>query len=303
MNRKIILTVGASCSGKSTWAERFVEENRSWANINRDTVRFCIHTNGIRDWTRYKFNSTNEKQVTDRCDKTALKAVELGYSIIISDTSLNPKIRNKWKEFAEKHNYEYEEKPFEVDWDTLRERNAQREGGISESLLRQQYLRMKEYLGHKKYTPDISLPKAFLCDIDGNVAICGDRGYFDWDKVHVDKPREVVIAMVHGLIDAGYIPIFLSGRDSVCKDITYDWIMEHIMQWYLPENGGFHLFMREKGDMRKDHIVKRELFEKYVENKFNVCAVLDDRPRVINNCWNELGLPNVIATADQLLEF
>lgn len=51
-----ILTVGISSSGKTTWAEKFVFENPSWVNINRDDVRFTLFTNGVRDWGKYKFS-------------------------------------------------------------------------------------------------------------------------------------------------------------------------------------------------------------------------------------------------------
>jgi len=304
MNKKqLILTVGASCSGKSSWAEEFTRNRDDWVNLNRDDVRFKLFNNGERDWTKYVFNKTNEKKISQLVDRLCLIAVGCSHNIVVSDTNLSHKIRNKWKDFANTFGYEYSEKPFVVEWEELRKRNAQRKGGISESLLRQQYYRMQEYLGVKKYVQDESLPKAFICDIDGNIATVDGRGHFDWDKVDTDKPRPVVIAMVHGLIEAGYEPIFLSGRDSCCMEKTYNWIMENVMREYLPACGGFRLYMRPEGDMRKDYVVKRELFDKYVKGKFNVCAVLDDRPQVINNCWNELGVPNVISTADQLLEF
>lgn len=54
--------------------------------------------------------------------------------------------------------------------------------------------------------------------------------------------------------------------------------------------------MRKDGDTRRDSIVKRELFEEHVKGKFNVVAILDDRPQVIRECWRELGF------ADRILD-
>lgn len=299
---KLILTVGASASGKSTWSDE-VCQSSNIKQVNRDDIRFELFTGGVRDWTKYKFNKTNEQEVTTRQLRLADNYAAYGHPIIVSDTNLNSKYRLTWRKWAENYGYEYEEKAFPCDWDTLVKRNNQRYGGISQSILWKQYLDMNDYLCRDTYEPDESKPKAFLCDIDGTVADMTDvRGPFDWKKVGQDKPRSVVISMITSLIEDGLTPIFLSGRDGSCSEDTYDWLMGHIMQWYLPENGGFHLFMRTEGDQRKDAVVKEELFWKYVANNFNVVASVDDRPCMIR-LWNELKIPNVIAVADPLKEF
>jgi len=305
MKPKIILTVGASCSGKTTWAEKFVRENQEgrWANINRDDIRFDIFNGGVRDWSKYKFNRGNESIVTGIVDEHIYEAKLEKYNIIISDTNLNPKVRKKWKDWADFNGYEYEEKIFCLDWEQTVKRNSQRSGGLSTTVLRSQYEKMIQYVGRKTYTPDTTKPKAFLVDIDGTVAdMTNIRKPYDWDKVGQDKPRKHVISMVQGLIESGLQPIFLSGRDGCCVTETYDWIMENIMMWYCQEGGGFPLFMRSPSDSRKDTIVKEELFWEYVANNYNIVACLDDRPCMVN-LWNELKIPNVVAVGDQLKEF
>ena len=294
MKKQIILTVGCSGSGKTYWAENLVKDSRNWVNVNRDDVRFNIFNEGVRDWTKYIFNNKNEKRVTKVCKDLVDTAYGEGCNIIISDTNLNSKIRDKWEEWSNAHGYNYSEKSFPCDWGTLEERNNQRLGGINTTILRSQYLRMNQYLGRPKYIPDLSKSEAVLIDIDGTVAdMEGIRKPYEWDKVHLDKPRTEIISMIHGLLENNYIPIFLSGRDSCCSEATYDWIMENIMYWYLPQNGGFHLFMRSKGDTRKDHIVKEEIFWKYIDKNFNVVSAIDDRNSIIR-LWEELGIPNII---------
>lgn len=284
---KLILTVGASSSGKSTWADKYCDENSGTIQINRDSVRFGLHNYGVRDWTKYKFSKSNEKEVTTICDSIARDAVDLGSDIVISDTNLSDKVRNKWHKFAEDNGYTVEVKVFYEDWDTLRTRNAQRYGGISESILWDQYLRMDEFLGRRKYIPDESLPKAFIVDVDGTIAKM-DRHPFDWANVDKDLPRKIIISMVHGLIDAGYTPIFMSGRDGSCVTDTYSWIQEHVMGYE-----SFMLVQRQAGDSRKDYVVKQELFWKYVAHNYNVVAAIDDRPQVLR-IWQELGIENII---------
>ena len=300
----IVLTVGISCSGKRSWAEEYCRNRDDWCNINRDDLRFEMFCSGKRVWDQYKFNRSNEKKVTEAAEQLAFNSSVFKQNIIISDTNLKSSVRNKWKIWAEDNDYEYMIKEFPISWEEAVKRNNQREGGISRSILRSQYYKMQEYLGEYKYQPDPSLPDCVLVDIDGTVAEKGDRGFFDWDKVGTDKPKDFVIAMLDGLIMAGIEPIFLSGRDGSCKSETYDWIEKNIMEaHYDVDIYGFNLFMRTAGDMRKDYIVKRELFDKYVKGKYNVVGVLDDRPSVINNCWLDMGLPNVISVADQNLEF
>ena len=58
---KLILTVGISASGKTTWAET---QKHCMVNINRDNIRFNIVQPGS-DWKTYKHNKKNEKRVTE----------------------------------------------------------------------------------------------------------------------------------------------------------------------------------------------------------------------------------------------
>ncbi len=296
--KQLILTVGISCSGKTTWSEDFVRNRCDWVNLNRDDVRFNTFTQGKRDWTKYKFNNKNEKRVTNIIDGFSEETVAQGCNIIVSDTNLNEKTRNKWKAFAEQHGYNYSEKAFPIEWEEARKRNQQREGGVSESVLWTQYLRMNEYLGRRTYKGTPKKPNAVIVDLDGTVACMkGVRKPFEWDKVGQDKPRLFVINMLEGLMDQGITPVFLSGRDGCCQKDTYDWIYRHIM------DTDFHLFMREANDSRKDKVVKEEIFWKYVANNFNVVGAIDDRSSVLQ-LWRELGINNIIdVSGDRYYEF
>ena len=300
---KLILTVGISGSGKTTWAEEFTRNRGDWANVNRDDFRFALLTSGIRNWSAYEFNRKNEKEVTNAVINAVKSYEQEGMNIIISDTNLSHRVRDSWKNAANNMGYDFEIKEFPISWEEAVKREAQRSGGVGISVLRSQWEKWNSYIGRKVYVADKSLPKAFLCDIDGTVALnTTGRGWFDWHRVDEDEPREHVISMVHGLIQSGLIPVFLSGRDGSCSKKTYDWIMEHVMVDYLPEGDGFHLLMREPNDQRKDSVIKEEIFWKYVANRFNVVACIDDRPQMIR-AWEDLKIPNIIAVGNQLKEF
>lgn len=129
------------------------------------------------------------------------------------------------------------------------------------------------------------MQKAILCDIDGTLAKMNDRSPFDWAKVGEDD----VNLPIKKLLDLFNCPysvyeiILMSGRDEVCRKQTELWLLL---------NGIHHgeLFMRPAGDNRKDSIVKKELYEKHIKEKYEVLFVLDDRNQVVEMWRNELGL-------------
>jgi hypothetical protein len=76
--------------------------------------------------------------------------------------------------------------------------------------------------------------------------------------------------------------ILLSGRDESCREETDKWLD----RW-----GIFYdqLIMRTANDNRKDSIIKEELFNEHIKNKYNIHAVFDDRDQVVA-VWRKLGL-------------
>ncbi|GAA1940098.1 AAA family ATPase [Amycolatopsis minnesotensis] len=134
-----------------------------------------------------------------------------------------------------------------------------------------------------RYEPSPDLPKAVLVDIDGTIALMGDRSPFDMARVGEDAPNRPVIEIVWSLYQQGYAVVFVSGRSEDARAETERWLQRHVG---LP---GYRLFMRSVGDGRRDSIVKRELFDRHIRERFNVLAVLDDRNQVVA-MWRELGL-------------
>ncbi len=127
--------------------------------------------------------------------------------------------------------------------------------------------------------------KAVICDIDGTVAIMdGQRGPYDYSKVHLDKPNANVVELVRVLRAADYRIIFVSGRDDECMPQTRQWLVTSKVG--LP---GDRLWMRKTGDFRPDEIVKEEIYRGLIEPFHEVFLVLDDRNKVVN-MWRRLGL-------------
>lgn len=126
--------------------------------------------------------------------------------------------------------------------------------------------------------------KIILCDIDGTIALRGDRAPHDHDSSMEDGVNWAVVRVCDALRNAGYPVILLSGRDEKYRDVTEYWLRAHCIMGYRRA-----LYLRPAGDNRADEIVKREMYEQHIKPHYEVMAVLDDRSKVVA-MWRELGL-------------
>ena len=301
-NLKAIITVGVSGSGKSTYAKELCKEY-NWFNIERDVIREFImvtqfHFPSSGDfvmvdnlWKHWKFK--NESLVNAEFDLNILRAVNNKFNIVISNTNLNKYHRDALKLKLEALGYEVEIKVFGLDltFEELCKRDLWRKNSVGYTIIAKQYEQFRKEF--PKYTlKDVSnKPNILICDIDGTAAIMCDRSPYSWDKVKYDIHNEVVFSFLEGFcshsIHVNQIQpkiIFMSGRDSVCRADTIQWI-----DAWCYRNSGFdyELYMRKEGDMRKDTIVKEELFFENVDGKYNVQGVLDDRNCVVR-LWMDM---------------
>lgn len=293
---KIILTVGASNSGKTTWAEQFITEKPLRINLNRDDLRKeYTATDRLQD---YKYTKRKEREITTAIEEIAVAHIEDNFEVVISDTNLNPKTRQKWKDLAEELGVGYEEKHFVEPLKTLLERNLKRDYTVPQGVIFDQFMKMQEYLGEYVYKPVKGLPECIIVDIDGTLAhMEGVRGAFEWDKVHKDKPDSQLIAYLRDnlSIKAHLTKVILfSGRDECCRTLTEQWLITNGVPYDA-------LYMRPTGTNTCDTIVKKTMFDLYVKDRYNVSHVIDDRPRVVN-MWLGMGL-KVWAMGNQLKDF
>lgn len=287
------ITVGIPCSGKSTWAKEFCRKAKA-INTNRDDIRFSI--TGARGWSEYKFTRSVESMVTQIQRDIIKKAFEAGKDVVISDTNLNEAYRTAMIAFCKDVGYAVKIEEFPISLEEAWKRDAARENGVGAQVIYTMHQKWLEYVGYRKYVPAENGKNCVICDVDGTVAQMEGRSAYDWNMVGTDKPREQIIKMVKSQIDDGVELIFLSGRDGVCYEETHSWLEEHF------RHHPFRLLMRPVGDMRKDVVVKRELFMEHINGKYDVLAAFDDRPCVVR-LWLDMGLPNVTIVANPYIEF
>ena len=279
---KLYMLKGLPGCGKTTRAlEMLAQASRPMKRINNDELRLMIDGG--------KWSKSNEPVIRLVREKMVHEFLGRNYDVIIDNLNLRPQDEATYRQLTALHNAQFEIIDMtDVPLHTCIARDRLRSKPVGEKVIWGWY---RDYIApHKRRrweeSPNFK-PMAILVDLDGTLAegIGGPngRGPFEWDKVGQDKPVGPVLEVIRGwkFYYDGDI-IFMSGRDEVCRPQTEDWL-EHL---------GFcdrQLFMRPQGDMRPDTIVKKELFEKYVEPNWHISFVIDDRKSVVQ-MWREMGL-------------
>lgn len=287
----ITLTRGLPAAGKTTWAKAWVlEKPGERARVNRDDLRAMLFADPTYEWQQ-------EQQVTAIQRATVRELLAAGRDVVCDDTNLRAKYVREWMRFARAHGAGVEVRDFPIDVEEAVRRDAERARPVGEVVIRNMAGKFTrkgqlqpipveaedEGPAAETYTADPTLPPAIIVDIDGTVAHKHpDRDIYDLARVHMDLRNEPVIAAVKAAKRDGMAVVFCSGRDASARAETAQWIAENV------EVPG-ELWMRPEGDRRKDSIVKRELFDAHIRDRYAVQYVLDDRQQVVD-MWRGLGL-------------
>ena len=269
---KILMLKGLPASGKSTYAKELVAKDHNWVRVNKDDLRAMMN-GGV-------FSRKLEEQIIITERELAENALKIGKSVVIDDTNFNLTHERYFRQLARYYKAEFEVKFFDTPLEECIKRDNKRPNGVGETVIRRMY---NQYLKPKPavYECNINLPKAVICDIDGTLAHMKDRSPYDWDRVDTDEVDPTIKNLLDVLKDKYFI-ILVSGRDEVCREKTEKWLRGNDITYGM-------LLMRPEGDIRKDSIVKREIFENYIRDYYNIQFVLDDRNQVVE-MWRSLGL-------------
>lgn len=296
MTNKMILTRGVPASGKSTWSKAWVLAGEKRARVNRDNLRWMV---GIKEGVG---TYEQEQLVTDYAQAQARVVLSKGYDVVVDETNLRAKNVKQWMKFAKENGAEVEFKDFVVDRETAKFRDLGRrldgERFVGADVIDSFFDRFLGKNGElpaiptldedelpvfKPYIADDNLPEAFLVDTDGTVAdMAGLRGPYDTSRYHLDQPVVDVIRLVNILADAGIKIIALSGRSDEFRSVTEKWWLDNGL--YFDE-----FYMRAAGDTRNDSLVKSEIFDGSIADRYNVIGAIDDRLRVAR-MWHGKGI-------------
>lgn len=300
---KLVITRALPGAGKTTFARQWVAENpRARARVNRDDIGTQLH--GGRFYDDRDLMQDTEKAITVAQHAAIGQLLRRGIDVICDDTNLPRRTARDLRAVAVRNGADFEiHDMLDVPLDTVYAQNRQRVGTsafVPEDVIKGM---AERHTGRNAYEvplapePDADgigyvepyvlpegKPEVQLVDMDGTLALMGTRSPYDETRVHEDKPNEAVIRGVAAMARTGIGTIVMSARTKGCQPATEQWMVEH-----ANEIDVLAMFMREVGDMRKDRIVKLELFNKYIRHNYRVVAVWDDRKQVVE-MWRALGL-------------
>ena len=279
--QEIILLRGIPGSGKTFWAKEFLFENTNFQRVNKDDIR--------KEFGLEIFSQENEKKVLEIERERGLKyLIEHKTNLIVDDTNFNPKHEEYWKGKAEELGIKFSIKDFNCPLKEAIERDSKRDNPVGESVIKRMYYQ-HVHKDDEIFTDtrlitrqNPNLPHCIICDIDGTLALINGRNVFDDTKCHTDMVNYNVLSILEKYDDTHSI-ILMSGRQEKAREVTEIWLKTH----FIPFD---ELHMRETGDNRKDAIVKKELYERYIKDTYFVDFWLDDRNQVVDMVRKELGL-------------
>lgn len=287
---KLTILRGLSGSGKSTWAE----SQMGAVVVSRDKLRVAVFGSDGQDYYKRKDLRDCEDLIT-KLEHAAVKAgLAAGKHVISDNTNIDVKYMKPIAHIAYAMGMPVQVKVFDVPLHTALERNKARAamGGrnVPEDVIRKQHDRFSNTKNTVlepeprpvPYEGTPGKPWAFLFDLDGTTFHMGDKRSPYAHNVDVDDPDEIILDLVARLQESGLEAVAMSGREEVTRDLTLT---------ALEENGVVPdaLFMRANKDMRKDSIIKTELFDRHVRDNWDVRFVLDDRNQVVE-MWRAMGI-------------
>jgi hypothetical protein len=276
-------------SGKS-YAAREMASRTGAVIVCRDTIRYRLFG---------RYTDVDEKAVSVAETSEVTSLLSAGQSVIVDAMHLNPDYLKRWAKIASE---------FGADWDVYDVLTDPNDCLLNDADIDR--VRQGKSVGHavinklatrwpmkdwpvveapdafvvELYDPPEGKPFAIIVDIDGTLAHADDRDPYDFANVHRDAVDPCIRHLVNMYANSDYAAhvIVVSGRDDSCYDQTLKWLDDNNV--HCDE-----LHMRKAKDNRKDNIVKYEIFNEHIRERFRVLVVLDDRDQVVK-MWRSLDL-------------
>ena len=295
MEGNLIITVGISNSGKSTWAREQVKADpQNVLLVNRDKIReliFGYTEESISEYYEQEGLGKFEKEVTKYEDTLIYEGLEAGKTVIVDATHLELKYLERFKYW----NVPTKLEVFDVSLGEAIRRDVKRTRSVGVDVIKKQLQKFRSLIIAQRgvfdfidFTPvefnnDSSKPPCYILDLDGTIAEKGDRSPFDWKRVGEDSVIENIAKLWRDLSSNKLNPtlIICTGRDGVCLEECKSWLYKH--------NINYHgIYIRRENDMRPDWVVKEEFWREIAKNRY-IVGLIDDRLQVVRRA-RALGL-------------
>lgn len=137
------------------------------------------------------------------------------------------------------------------------------------------------------------LPNCVIVDIDGTLAncehrrqhvVCKPKNFKAFNEsMHADTVHSAVDQLVRVINGQSWKIVLCSGREETYRDVTVNWLRSYQIPFHA-------LYMRAAKDYRADDVVKSELLDRIIADKYVPLFALDDRDRVVT-MWRARGMP------------
>lgn len=144
----------------------------------------------------------------------------------------------------------------------------------------------------------------FIFDMDGTLADDGHRHEHmkagDWDTYFarcVDDPLiEHVAVIASSLSIRGFPMIIVTGRSESVREETIHWLQKHSLFFEK-------LYMRKKGDVRNNSVMKLEALAELRASGYEPLMAFDDQPATCK-MWRDAGVPCAqVKGAEDFIEY
>lgn len=288
--RTVIIMVGLSGSGKSTWARDYCRKHENWVIVSRDAFRYMLKNSPVVE-------PKIEDMINSLVETAIMKALKYKCNVIVDNTHIRAHRINEIIDLV-KYSADVKFMLFDLPAKKCIENDAKRDRQVGEHVILAQNddfkvlkdsfvfqdLKQRPIWERPRAIPNFNskLPNSVIFDMDGTLSFIRNRGPYEAEKVDRDDPNEVVIQQVKFYKGLGYKILIVSGREEISRKPTTEWL-----DFYGVEFD--ELYMRPKDDFRPDSKIKHEIYINQIKDNYNVICVFDDRKQVVDK-WRELGL-------------
>ncbi|PZO12751.1 MAG: polynucleotide kinase [Leptolyngbya foveolarum] len=280
--KRVILTKGLPASGKTTWAKTLLRKKKgAWVRVSLDDLEAMCFDGWRFSLEKASPTQRNEAFLMGMRDLLILKALENNQHVLVDEMNLADDSLDYFTKLVEGlATVEVEDRFLSVSVEECVKRDLQRPNSLGERAIRKIY---RKYLQTSTSPPAYleGRPDCIIVDMDGTLALLNGRSPYEAQKCDTDLPNEPVVETVKKWQEAVDV-VICSGRTDDAKEKTVDWLRSYGIEFKA-------LHMRQTGDMRKDAVIKEEIYRDRIEGKYNVKFVLDDRNQVVE-LWRGLGL-------------
>lgn len=282
---KLIICIGIPASGKTTWVNDKIKNNKHIVAVSRDKFRLMLKDAQV-------CTPDVEKLINKLFVETCKQALISGKDVIVDNTNCRESYINDLIEPLQYY-ADIDYRVFDISLSTAIERDNNRQAKVGEEVIKRMHDSYKNLMQtfhfqpvkkkrFPKVNPKITENQAVIFDIDGTLALMADRCPYDLYSVILDEVVEVVKEQMDFHRSKKRTIIVCSGRSEGARKATQEWFDEYGITYD-------HFYMRKENDSRKDCIIKKEIYENNIKQSFDVLCVYDDRLQVVE-LWHSLGL-------------